>query len=495
MTATDELPFSPQVEQAVLGLCLVNNKAIDLVAADADEHIFYETVHRALWTFILHLASEGIVTPLIVYSAMKTNEALAELGGLNYLVTLAEAAPALSDTPSLVRVLRDLAVRRDLITIGEDLVNDAYEAPKDQPSRITIGRATERLLSIGDLTARRLSKIGDVAAASIGRLETRLNNPAAAEGITTGLYKMDKALGRMLRGDRIGIAARSGLGKSALAGGICLSAALSGAPVLVMSADMLEQKWAERTICDMDRRLRPWEPPLHYQRFRTGQVSESDWERFVLAQQALEGLPMHIDDTPAISVASVRGRARALAQAYPGRQGVLCVDFFQKMEDQPGADRRRDEFLTSVAYQLGDIARDIGWSLLLLVQMLNKETDAKGQLREDPPSVAAIRETGGLEMALDIIMSPFRKAFFIERRHDDISSKSLALAEPCKAGWSVRNHMQILGWKLRDGNAMDLDMDLWCDMGSNAVRDEAPTKRSAADQAAEQAADQLAMTV
>jgi replicative DNA helicase len=474
-------PYDVLAEQELLGLCLLNNKAIDLIAAEADERIFYDPMHARMWRLIAHLATEGPVSPPVLYSVMKTDEGLKQVGGLGYVAGLVQAAPAISDVLPLVRSLKDLATRREMIVIGEDLVTRAHEVAHDQPARLAIAETTERLLSIGDAQTKRLSKIGDVADASLRKLEDRLHGGKAAAGISTGIRKMDKAIGGMLPGDRIGIAARTGLGKSAVAGGLTLSAARQGFPVLIMSADMREAQWAERTICDMDRYLRPTERALHYQRFRTGTVSDQDWERFVLARQELEGLPMHIDDSSRLTLSGVRGRARALAQAYPGKQGILCVDFFQKTEPEAAhRDMNRDQFLTHVAYQYGDIARDIGWTLLLLIQLLNKETDAKGQLRRDPPSVAAIRETGGAEQALDIIFSPYRLSYFLER--EEPPGRGLHPSPPpdwlkWRAELSEHEHkMRTLGWKLRDGRAADLNLDLWCDMGSNAVRDEDPAE-------------------
>lgn len=394
------LPYDVSVQEAVLGALLVDNKNIDIaVGAGLKAETFYSGFHQRLFDMVVFLQTEGAVTPLVVASVMKTDPGWAELKVTprDYLVALVQAAPAMPNIRDLARILLDLAVRRDLITIGEDLVNDAYEAPKDQPSRITIGRATERLLSIGDLTARRLSKMGDAAGASLKRLEERLERQRTGQkplAVTTGLRKLDRALGGLLPGDRVGIAARSQMGKSLLSSSMSLAAAMSGAPVLIISADMREQQWAERVICDMDRHLNPDLKPIHYRRFRTGDWSPDEWERIVLAQQELAGLPMYIDDNPVATVETINGRTRALAQAHPDQQGLLIADFLQKIGAPSRSgyqDRRRDQDVTDVAYGLGDIVKPLGWSLGALIQ-IKSDTDAKGALREDPPAVTAIRE-------------------------------------------------------------------------------------------------------
>lgn len=484
------VPYDVELEQAVLGSCLIDNKLIDVVAGELDPEQFYDPLHQRLCEMICYLQTEGAVTPLILHAVMKADPGLQEVGGHAYLVGLVQAAPAMPNLRDYARILRDLSTRRQMIKIGEDLVNDSYDQPHDHPARISIGRATERLLSIGDLTARRLSKIGDAAHSSILKLEDRLarmKSGLKSTSITTGSRKMDKAIGGLMPGDRVGIAARTGMGKSLVSGSMALAAAMEGAPVLIMSADMREQQVAERMLCDMDRHLNPGLKPIHYRRFRTGTFSDSEWERIVIAQQHLATLHMHIDDNPKINVALINGRTRALATAYPDQQGLLVVDFLQKVEptEDRYRDRRRDEDLTAISYGLGDIVKPIGWSLLELIQIANKETDAKGQLREDPPSVASIRESGGIEMSLDIIFTPFRKAFFIESREPE----GRGFAEgppPAWLAWRAelteqQHRLRTIGWKNRDGQKSDLNLDLWCDAGSASMRDEEP--RSVAETA------------
>jgi replicative DNA helicase len=493
-------PYDVEIEQALLGALFMDRAAVDILAAELTPEHFYDPLHQRLFETMVYLATaeDMKLTPLAVQSVMKTDAGLTELGGRDYLFNLAAAAPALPSLKDYARITRDLATRRELILIGEELMSSAYEAPHSVPARVTIGKATERLLSIGDVTARKLSSMGAVAGMSIKHLEERLELARTGQkpaSITTGLRRMDKAIGGLLPGDRMGLAGRTGMGKSLCASSMSLAAARNGAPVLIISADMREEQWATRVLCDMDRHLCPDKPAIHYRRFRVGNFSADEWERIVLAQRALEELPMHIDENPSTSIAQINGRARALAQAYPDQQGLLVADFLQKIdppERQGYRERRRDEDVTDVAYGLGDIVKPLGWALLALIQIANKDTDSRGQLREEPPSVASIRESGGIEMAFDILWTPFRKAFFIESREPE--GRGWADGPPpdwlaWRAELTEHQHkLRTIGWKNRDGNKSDLNLDLWCDPGSAAVRDEEPAMR---DVEAEQAADDL----
>lgn len=488
-----ELPYDTILEQQVLGAMLVNPKLIDIACgANLTAEHFFDGLHRSLFTMFAYMPTEDMtVTPLAVHALMRSDENLKSVGGLNYLINLAQAAPAMPNMRDLARILIDLATQRSLIGIGETLVEDANKPPRERPVRKTIGETVDRLLSIGDTSVRKLKTIGESSRVAIERMQERMKPVEGGKprGISTGLRKLDKAIGSILPGDRIGIAARSGMGKSAIAGGICLSAALAGNPVLVMDADMGGDHWAERTVCDMDRYLNPETKPLHYNRFRAGSVSDDEWARFVLAQQALAELPLHIDDDPILTLSKTRGRLRSLAQAYPGKQGILCPDFYQKTQPEAAhRDLNRDQFLTSVAYAYGDMVREVGWSLLLPIQLLNKDTDSSGKLRREPPSAAAIRETGGAEMALDILFSPYRLAYFMEREEPDgrydLQERP---ADWLKWRGELTEHqhrMRLLGWKLRGSATQALNLEFWCDMGSNSVRDEQPSKPVSQDVAA-----------
>lgn len=494
------VPYDIECEQAILGSCLVDNAMIDrMCGANLTAEAFYDPLHQRLFSMMTYMPTEDVqVTPLTVWSFMKSDPGLNEVGGHAYLAGLAQAAPAIPNVRDLARIIIDLATRRALIGIGEDLVNWSYEAPHDRSVRTTIGETANRLLSIGDTSVRKLKTIGESSHVAIERMQKRMHpvEGEKARGISTGLRKLDNAIGGILPGDRLAIPARTGMGKSALAGGLALSAARAGHPVLVMDADMGGDQWAERTVCDMDRYLCPEEKPLQYNRFRTGHVSDAEWERFVLAQQGLNELPLHIDDNPMLTLSATRGRLRALAQAHPGEQGLLVVDFYQKTEAEGvHQDLNRDQFLTKAAYAYGDMVREIAqmpggvaWSLVLLVQLLNKDTDSAGKLRRDPPSAAAVRETGGLEQAVDILFSPYRLAYFTEREEPDARYD----LKDRPADWlkwrseltEQQHRIRSLGWKLRGGATNALNLEFWCDMGSNSVRDEQPSKPVSQDVAA-----------
>lgn len=255
------------------------------------------------------------------------------------------------------------------------------------------------------------------------------------------------------------------------------AAAMDGAPVMAISADMTKKRWGERTLTDVDHLLRHGANPVKYGHFR-GKMGQDAIARLAEAHQVIRGWAFDICDEGEITVSRIRAKVRAMANRYPGKQGLLLVDFLQKIQSEDhNRDRRRDEDITALTYAIGDIVKDVGWSAVSLAQLKNKDTDGKGKLREDPPTEADIRESGGILMAADIVIAPHRKAFFVERREPpgrDYHEQPQEWKDWEAELRECRNDMQIIGFKNRDDAISKLNMTLWCDLGSNALRDERP---------------------
>jgi replicative DNA helicase len=492
-------PYDLDIEQATLGCVLFDNAhfwALDGALAPDD---FYEPLHQRIFDIMGRRLNARLgVNPLTLNRAMVDDAGLIESGGIAYLAELAAAAPALPDVRDYAASLRDLARRRRLFAISADLLGAAARAEgyrdtwPSEPEKIA-ERAADDLEAV--IRQRASVRNGPVALAgsaldSLKAAEEYLKAGRPNRGLTTGLRKLDKALGGLLPGDRVGVAARTGMGKSAFASVIANGVAGTGAPVFIASADMRAAQWANRALCEIDHNLNPGDRPIAYSKFRNGTLSNHEIARLATAQLEMAKWNIEIDDNPTVSVSSFRSSVRAMARRFPETHGVAIVDFLQKVQAPPDRykDRRRDEDVTATTYALGDVVREFGWSLVVLIQLLNKATDSKGQLREDPPTVADIRESGGVEMALDIIVSPFRKAFFIERREppgrDDPGGAS---GEWVTWRGEMNEHehkMRLLGWKNRDGAASDLNLDLWCNLACAAVRDEAWVNRSDPETAA-----------
>ena len=215
------VPYDIDVEQALLGAILVDNQAIERITSILKAEDLYDPLHQRIFDLMVTSSERGgmVLTPLTLHAAMKADPGLMEVGGHAYLAGLAQAAPAIPNVRDLARILHDLAVRRVLIGIGEDIVNTAYEAPHDKPPKTQIEEAEKALYRVSETSKygsgpidfaeslRRTVELAEKAQARGGRIS----------GLVTGFADIDSLLGGLQPSDLIILAGRPGMGKTSLA--------------------------------------------------------------------------------------------------------------------------------------------------------------------------------------------------------------------------------------------------------------------------------------
>lgn len=466
-TPTHE-PFDVPVEQAILGSMLVDGKQIDVAAAALEPVHFYEPLHARIFETIVYMWSEGAVTPLLIHSVMKADPGLVEVGGIAYLAGLAQAAPAMPNVPDYARVLRELALRRGLIKVGEELVNAAYDQPKERPGRALADEATEALLQMGRATAVALVSPYDTAMESLREAE-KIASGQDVKLVKTGIYKLDHEIGGMRGGDLVIVPAKSGMGKSALMGAIALSTARRKIPTLFFSLEMTRRQLVERMVCDLD--FNTAEKPMWYSRIRNGRLTVEEFSRFGAAAGELHGLPMEIIDEDDLTMHQIASRARAFAAKHRGQLGVVILDYVQIIN--PGEIRgstNREQIVNGFARGLKSLAKRLGWPVVAGSQM---NENAEGRSKEEKrPQGGDVRESKGIFNEADLMLSPYRSAYFVENRKPDHAAGAGAWDAWKQEHQACAHRFEILCLKNRHGRRFDID--LWCEIGSSAIRDEEP---------------------
>jgi len=415
------VPYDIDVEQALLGAILVDNRGIERVSALLKAEHFYDPLHQRLYEVMLASFERGgmIITPLTLHAAMKADPGLVEVGGLGYLANLAQAAPALPNVRDYARILHDLALRRALIQIGEDVVNTAYEAPHEKPPQKQIEEAEKALYRISE-TARTGEGPVDFAEALKRAVESAQRAQARGgriSGVTSGFADLDSLLGGLQPSDLLIIAGRPGMGKTAFATNIAFNAARyyaqdveagvavpKGAPVLFFSLEMAAQQLSARILSE--------QTEIEMSKIRSGRFSESEWERFVLKMQDLSTLPLYIDDTGGISIAQVAARARRFRREKG--IGVIVVDYLQLIEPSRRQDNRVQE-ITEITKGLKTLAKELNVPVLALSQ-LSRSVDSRDDKR---PVLSDLRESGSIEQDADVVMFVYREAYYLKTRKPD----------------------------------------------------------------------------
>ena len=455
------VPYDIEVEQALLGAILVDNHALERVSQLVRAEHFYDPLHQRLYEAMLGMFERGgmTLTALTLNAAMKADPGLVEVGGHAYLAGLAQAAPALPNVRDYARILHDLAVRRGLIRIGEDIVNTAYEAPHERPPQAQIEEAEKALYRIAES-----SRYGEGPIDFAESLRRAVHSAEQAQlrggrisGVSSGFTDIDSLLGGLQPSDLIIVAGRPGMGKTSLATNIAFHAARyytqdkeagvevsKGAPVLFFSLEMAAQQLSARILSEQSE-IEMW-------KIRNGKFSEAEWEKFVLTMQDLSTLPLYIDDTGGISVAQIAARARRLKREK--NIGMVIIDHLQLVASSRRAENRVQE-ITEISKGLKVLAKELNVPVVALSQ-LSRGVDSRDDKR---PVLSDLRESGSIEQDADVVMFVYREEYYLKSREPEPGS-------PEHGKWMekmerVHRRAELLVEKHRHGatNKIDLFFD------------------------------------
>jgi replicative DNA helicase len=455
------VPYDIEVEQALLGAILVDNRQLEAVTQTLKPEHFYDPLHQRLYATMAETQDRGgmVLTPLTLHAAMKADPGLQEVGGHAYLVGLVQAAPAMPNVRDYARILNDLSVRRSLIRIGEDVVNAAYDSPMDNPPQAQIQEAEKALYRISESSKysagpidfaeslRRTVELAEKAQARGGRIS----------GLVTGFTDIDSLLGGLQPSDLLILAGRPGMGKTSLATNMAFhtcrayvqdmeagEAMPRGAPVLFFSLEMAAQQLSARILSEQTE-IEMW-------KIRNGRFSDGEWEKFVLAMQDLSTLPFYIDDTGGISIAQIAARARRMKREK--NIGCVMIDHIQLVAGSGRAENRVQE-ITEISKSLKVLAKELDIPVIALSQ-LSRSVDARDDKR---PVLSDLRESGSIEQDADVVMFVYREEYYLKSREPDPSSADhIKWLEKCER---AHRRAEVLVEKHRHGatNKIDLHFD------------------------------------
>ena len=472
------VPYDIEVEQALLGAILVDNQAIERISSILKPEDFYDPLHERIYDVMVSSADRGgmVLTPLTLHAAMKADPGLMEVGGHAYLAGLVQAAPAMPNVRDYARILHDLAVRRTLIRIGEDIVNTAYEAPHDKPPKAQIEEAEKALYQVSESSKygagpidfaeslRRTVELAEKAQARGGRIS----------GLITGFSDIDSLLGGLQPSDLIILAGRPGMGKTSLATNMAFHTARAyvqdkeagaevprGAPVIFFSLEMAAQQLSARILSEQTE-IEMW-------KIRNGKFSEHEWEKFVLSMQDLSTLPLYIDDTGGISIAQIAARARRMKREK--NIGCIMIDHIQLVAGS-GRPENRVQEITEISKGLKVLAKDLDVPVIALSQ-LSRGVDARDDKR---PVLSDLRESGSIEQDADVVMFVYREEYYLKSREPDPSTPDHAKwLEKCER---AHRRAEVLVEKHRHGatNKIDLFFDDRFTRFSNLATEDAQSR-------------------
>jgi len=412
-------PSNIEAEQALLGAILVNNDAYYRVSDFLEPEHFIEDLHRRIYEVATSLIKAGkVATPI----TMKTFLGDQDLGGITvsqYLARLAAEATTVINAEDYGRTIYDLAIRRSLINIGEDLVNTAYDAPVESSPRDQIEEAERRLYAIAE-TGRYdggFQRFSDALTAAIDMAAAAYKREGALSGISTGLIDLDRSLGGLQPSDLIILAGRPAMGKTSLATNIAFNIAkaykaekqqdgslktVNGGIVGFFSLEMSAEQLATRIIAEQS--------GVPSYKIRRGDMREDDFYKITEAAREMQSIPFYIDQTGGISIAQLAARARRLKR----QRGLdmLVVDYLQLLSGSAKKGENRVQELTEITTGLKALAKELAVPIVALSQ-LSRQVESRDDKR---PQLADLRESGSIEQDADVVMFVYREEYYLKNK-------------------------------------------------------------------------------
>jgi replicative DNA helicase len=448
-------PHNIEAEQALLGAILVNNEAFYRVSDFLEPRHFFEPIHQNIYQLSRDLIRAGkLATPVTLKTFLDAN---IDIGGLNvsqYLARLAAEATTIINAADYGHTIYDLSIRRDLIQVGEDMVNLAYDAPVDFSPRNQIEDAERRLYELAESGrydggfqrfAQALTTAVDMAARAYQR-------DGKLSGLATHLDDLDRMMGGLQPSDLVILAGRPGMGKTSLATNVGYNVAkawrgevkpdghtmtVNGGIVGFFSLEMSAEQLATRIIAE--------QTGIPSNQIRRGGISEGDFERIKDHSIELQSLPFYVDETGGLSVAQLAARARRLKR----QRGLdlLIIDYLQLLQ---GSTRRSSENrvqeITEITTKLKALAKELNVPILALSQ-LSRQVESRDDKR---PQLSDLRESGSIEQDADVVLFVYREEYYHLMRKP-LESNREKFAEWLAESDKVHGRAEVIIGKQRHG--------------------------------------------
>ncbi|MFA5960613.1 MAG: replicative DNA helicase [Tatlockia sp.] len=401
-------PHSAEAEQSIIGALMLDNQVWDKISTKLCEADFYRTEHRVLYRAIVELTRrEQPFDVVTLLDTLKSNNALDDAGGETYLFELANNTPSVANVSAYANIVREKSVQRQLIGVAGEIADLAYN-PLGREVPELLDFAETKVFAIAEQTAsdKGPESIKSILVKAVEKIDALYHSGETITGLATGLSELDELTSGLQRSDLVIVAGRPSMGKTTLVMNMAEHAAIKESrPVLVFSMEMPADSLAMRMMSSLGR--------IDQHRIRTGKLDDEDWPRVTSAVHMLSEAPLFIDDTPALSPAEMRARARRLAKEY-GQLGLIVVDYLQLMQ-VPGfkADNRTAE-ISEISRSLKSLAKELEVPVIALSQ-LNRSLEQRHDKR---PVMSDLRESGAIEQDADLICFIYRDEVYNDESPD-----------------------------------------------------------------------------
>ena len=415
-----EAPANIEAEQALLGAILVNNDAYYIVHDFLKPDHFFEGIHREIFSKASVMIKMGkIANPVTIKTFLAANDRIGDMTLAQYLARLAAEATTIINAADYGRAIYDLAIRRSLIRIGEDMVNLAFDAPVDAEPKRQIEDAEKSLFELAE-TGRYdggFQSFEDAMALAIEMAGAAKDRDGGLSGTSTGIRELDRRLGGLQASDLIILAGRPAMGKTSLVTNIAFNIAkayrgekqpdgttrtVNGGIVGFFSLEMSAEQLATRIISEQSE--------VSSSKIRRGNITDAEYSKLVACTEMMQKAPLYIDQTGGISIAQLAARARRLKR----QRGldVMVIDYVQLMQGSSKNAGNRVQEITEITTGLKALAKELAVPIVALSQ-LSRQVENREDKR---PQLSDLRESGSIEQDADVVMFVYRDEYYLQNK-------------------------------------------------------------------------------
>ena len=390
-------PHSIEAEQAVLGGLMLDNDAWDKIVDQVSEVDFYRREHQILFVQIQRLAAKSIPFDVVTLCDALDNEGQLEVvGGLAYVGELAKNTPSAANIKAYADIVRERSVLRQLLKISTEMTEKVYN-PEGADSKVILENTERQVYAIAEQGQResQAESVKDLVPTMVDKLDALMKSEGGITGQTTQYTDLDRMTSGLQKADLVIVAGRPSMGKTTFAMNLAENVALDAEkPVLVFSLEMPKDQIMLRIISSFGR--------VEQGKIRSGQIEDHDWSKIFSAMSIIsDQMKMYIDDTPALSPAEIRARARRIARQHDGLS-MIVIDYLQLMQ-VPGSDNRVNE-VSEISRGLKALAKELNVPVVALSQ-LSRKCEERTDKR---PMMSDLRDSGAIEQDADVIAFVYR---------------------------------------------------------------------------------------
>jgi replicative DNA helicase len=412
-----KLPSNLEAEQALLGSILVNNDIIDEISNFISFQKFFDPIHRKIYQVIEILNGKGMIAnPITLKNHFEADNSLNEVGGVEYLVKLTRFSSSLKQSIDYAKIIHDMFLRRELIEISSNLLNESENDDVSVSSEDIIESAEKSLFDLAERGnfSQSFLKFNQALDQTIEMATMAMQNDKGIVGVPTGLTDLDEKLGGLHKSDLVIIAGRPSMGKTALATNIAYNAAKTlqergeKSSVAFFSLEMSSEQLSTRILSEQAR--------IQSNNIRRGKATEEELNRYIEVSRNIYELPLYIDETPAITISTLSNRARRIKRLFG--LNLIVVDYIQLMRTSIKRFDNRVQEISEITQGLKALAKELGVPVLALSQL----SRAVEQRDDKIPQLSDLRESGSIEQDADVVMFVYREEYYLEKRQPKLGS-------------------------------------------------------------------------